>query len=96
MLDGGEIIGQAAVPVLAGDTLTSWLERVLKKEHILYPRAIRLVACQKVRLEEGTVKMDLESSEQLAISKLKMATEKPRSARKPGYKRQGCTQTQIN
>ncbi len=67
VLDGGEIIGQAAVPVLAGDTPDKLAERVLKKEHILYPRAIRLVACQKVRLEEGTVKMDLESSEQLAI-----------------------------
>ena len=58
VLDGGEIIGQAAVPVLAGDTPDKLAERVLKKEHILYPRAIRLVACQKVRLE---------SSEQLAI-----------------------------
>lgn len=67
VLDGGEIVGQAAVPVLAGDTPDKLAERVLKKEHILYPRAIRLVACQKVRLEEGTVKMDLESSEQLAI-----------------------------
>lgn len=67
VLDGGEIIGQAAVPVLAGDTPDKLAERVLKKEHILYPRAIRLVACQKVRLEEGSVKMDLESSEQLAI-----------------------------
>lgn len=67
VLDGGEIIGQAAVPVLAGDTPDKLAERVLKKEHILYPRAIRLVACQKVRLEEGSVRMDLESSEQLAI-----------------------------
>lgn len=67
VLDGGEIIGQAAVPVLAGDTPDKLAERVLKKEHILYPRAIRLVACQKVRLEKGTVEMDLESSEQLAI-----------------------------
>lgn len=67
VLDGGEIIGQAAVPVLAGDTPAKLAERVLKKEHILYPRAIRLVACHKVRLEEGSVRMDLESSEQLAI-----------------------------
>ena len=40
-LDGGPIIAQAAVPVLAGDDETSLALRVLAEEHTLYPR----VAC---------------------------------------------------
>lgn len=39
-LDGGPIIAQARVPVLAGDTVQSLAERVQAAEHELYPRAI--------------------------------------------------------
>lgn len=67
VLDGGAIIGQAAVPVLSTDNSDTLAQRVLSKEHVLYPRAVRLVATEKVRLEENKVVMDLESSEQLAI-----------------------------
>lgn len=67
VLDGGAIIGQAAVPVLAGDDPDTLAARVLKKEHILYPRVVRLVASGKVRLEEGVAVMDRETSEELAI-----------------------------
>lgn len=40
-LDSGPIIAQAVVPVLAGDDEAALAARVLKQEHILYPRAVR-------------------------------------------------------
>jgi len=39
-LDHGEILDQAVVPVLPGDTAESLAARVLTQEHIIYPRAI--------------------------------------------------------
>ena len=45
-LDHGEILAQAVVPVLQGDTAATLAARVLTQEHLLYPRAIRaLLAC---------------------------------------------------
>jgi phosphoribosylglycinamide formyltransferase-1 len=49
-VDGGAIIGQAAVPVLPGDAPATLAARVLKAEHRLYPACLRLVAEGKVRL----------------------------------------------
>ncbi len=40
-LDAGPILGQARVPVLEGDTPETLAARVLKEEHILYPRVLR-------------------------------------------------------
>jgi len=42
-LDGGPIILQAPVDVLADDTVDSLSARVLIQEHRLYPEAIRIV-----------------------------------------------------
>lgn len=39
-LDHGEILDQAVVPVLPGDTAQSLAERVLTQEHVIYPRAV--------------------------------------------------------
>jgi folate-dependent phosphoribosylglycinamide formyltransferase PurN len=39
-LDGGELLGQAEVPVLPGDTADSLATRVLAEEHRLYPRVV--------------------------------------------------------
>jgi len=39
-LDHGEILEQAVVPVVPGDTAQSLAARVLNQEHITYPRAI--------------------------------------------------------
>lgn len=50
-VDGGPIIGQAAVPVLPGDDPDSLAARVLAAEHRLYPACLRLVAEGKVRLD---------------------------------------------
>ena len=39
-LDHGAILAQAVVPVLPGDTAEQLAARVLKQEHLIYPRAI--------------------------------------------------------
>jgi phosphoribosylglycinamide formyltransferase 1 len=39
-LDHGPILGQAVVPVLAGDTADTLAARVLTQEHLMYPREI--------------------------------------------------------
>lgn len=39
-LDGGEVLGQARVPILPGDTPDMLAERVLVEEHRLYPRVV--------------------------------------------------------
>ncbi len=49
-MDRGPIIGQAAVPVLPGDTEESLAARVLEAEHKLYPRCLRLVAEGRVKV----------------------------------------------
>jgi phosphoribosylglycinamide formyltransferase-1 len=44
-LDHGEILDQAVVPVLPGDTADTLAARVLTQEHLIYPRAVeRLIA----------------------------------------------------
>ncbi|AXQ94523.1 phosphoribosylglycinamide formyltransferase [Cereibacter azotoformans] len=43
-LDDGPILGQARVPVLAGDTPDSLAARVLAREHVLYPAVLRRFA----------------------------------------------------
>lgn len=40
-LDHGEILAQAAVPVLPGDTPATLAARVLTQEHVIYPQAVR-------------------------------------------------------
>jgi formyltetrahydrofolate-dependent phosphoribosylglycinamide formyltransferase len=45
-LDGGEVLGQAEVPILPGDTPESLAERVLKEEHRLYPRVVAEFLCR--------------------------------------------------
>ncbi|PTS77927.1 phosphoribosylglycinamide formyltransferase [Sphingomonas sp. HMWF008] len=39
-LDGGEVLGQAEVPILPGDTPDTLAARVLAAEHRLYPRVL--------------------------------------------------------
>jgi phosphoribosylglycinamide formyltransferase 1 len=49
-MDAGQIIAQAEVPVLAGDTPEALAARVLAVEHEIYPTALRAVAEGRVRL----------------------------------------------
>ena len=39
-LDHGEILAQAVVPVLPGDTTETLAKRVLAQEHVMYPKAV--------------------------------------------------------
>lgn len=43
-LDDGPILGQARIPVLAGDTAETLAQRVLVQEHRLYPAVLRRFA----------------------------------------------------
>ena len=52
-LDAGPVIAQSAVPVLPGDTPETLAERILAAEHKLYPDALKLLARDMVRLENG-------------------------------------------
>ncbi|MGP4691172.1 phosphoribosylglycinamide formyltransferase [Agrobacterium cavarae] len=61
-MDEGPIIGQAAVPVVAGDTADGLAARVLTVEHRLYPLALRLLAEGKVRMDSGKVVRDSDVS----------------------------------
>ena len=54
-LDSGPIVAQAAVPVRPGDTEDALAARVLDQEHVIYPRALALVANGRARLEGGRV-----------------------------------------
>jgi phosphoribosylglycinamide formyltransferase-1 len=52
-LDAGPIIAQATVPVAIDDTPETLAARVLLEEHKLYPAALKLLAEERVRLENG-------------------------------------------
>ncbi len=54
-LDGGPLIIQAQVPVRPGDDADRLAARVLEKEHVIYPTAIRWFAEGRLRLDGGTV-----------------------------------------
>jgi len=42
-LDGGPIVVQRAVPVIAGDTTDSLAARILEEEHRAYPEAVQMI-----------------------------------------------------
>jgi phosphoribosylglycinamide formyltransferase-1 len=54
-LDGGPIVLQAAVPVLANDTADTLSNRVLRQEHVIYPRAIRWFLEDRLVIANGRV-----------------------------------------
>lgn len=55
-MDTGPIILQERVPVLQKDTVETLTERIHEAEHRAYPRALRLVATGRVRLNhQGTL-----------------------------------------
>lgn len=56
-VDTGPIIIQAVVPVLEDDTEETLAARILAQEHRIYPRAIQLIAENRVRVEGRRVKI---------------------------------------
>lgn len=57
-VDGGPVIVQARVPVLAGDTPERLAARVLEQEHRIFPLAIGWFAEGRVRLEGDRALVD--------------------------------------
>lgn len=55
-LDHGPIIAQAVVPVLPGDTEQTLAARVLAREHLIYPRAVRWIIDDLLRVEGASVR----------------------------------------
>ena len=52
-LDAGPVIAQASVPVHPSDSPQTLADRVLAVEHKLYPEALKLLAQDKVTLQNG-------------------------------------------
>lgn len=52
-LDAGPVIAQASVPVAPADTPETLAQRILAVEHKLYPEALKLLASNRVKLENG-------------------------------------------
>lgn len=62
-LDHGPVVIQAAVPVLDGDDEASLAARILVQEHRIYPQAVRWFAEDRLRLEDGRVRIAAELSD---------------------------------
>jgi phosphoribosylglycinamide formyltransferase-1 len=54
-VDAGPIILQAVVPVHESDDAGSLAERILVQEHLIYPRAIQLIAENHLRIDNRKV-----------------------------------------
>lgn len=54
-LDHGPIIAQAVVPVLPDDTEATLSARVLAREHVMYPRAVRWLVQDLLRVDGDVV-----------------------------------------
>ena len=57
-LDGGPVVLQARVPVLPGDDEDTLAARVLREEHIIYPRCVGWFAAGRLALRDGAVWLD--------------------------------------
>jgi len=57
-MDTGPIIAQAKIPVLADDDAGSLAKCILAHEHIIYPKALRLIAEGRVTIENERVLID--------------------------------------
>ncbi len=56
-LDSGPIIIQAAVPVRADDDARTLAARVLRQEHVIFPRATRWLLEERLVIQNGTVRV---------------------------------------
>jgi len=56
-LDAGPIVIQAAVPVRDGDTADTLAARVLRQEHVVYPRAVNWFLEGRLMVEDGLVRV---------------------------------------
>jgi phosphoribosylglycinamide formyltransferase-1 len=56
-LDHGPIVAQAAVPVRPGDDEAALAARVLRQEHVIYPRAVRWFLEGRLAVAGGVVRV---------------------------------------
>jgi phosphoribosylglycinamide formyltransferase-1 len=56
-LDAGPIVIQAVVPVRPGDTADDLAARVLRQEHVIYPRAARWFLDGRLVIQNGVVRV---------------------------------------
>jgi phosphoribosylglycinamide formyltransferase-1 len=57
-LDGGPVVLQARVPVLPGDDEDSLAARVLREEHVIYPRCVGWFAAGRLAFRDGAAWLD--------------------------------------
>lgn len=57
-VDGGAILLQEAVPVYFEDDAETLQKRILEKEHIILPEAIKLLSENKIKVIDGRVKIE--------------------------------------
>ena len=57
-LDGGPVVLQARVPIVAGDDEDSLAARVLREEHVIYPRCIGWFAAGRLAFRDGAAWLD--------------------------------------
>ena len=60
-LDSGPILVQAAVPVLDDDTVEALSARILKQEHLIYPKAIQYMVDDRVTIDGRRVRIRKEA-----------------------------------
>jgi phosphoribosylglycinamide formyltransferase 1 len=66
-VDQGPIVIQAAVPVRSGDTAATLAARVLRQEHVIYPRAARWFLEGRLVIKNGVVSVK-GNDEQLVLA----------------------------
>ena len=57
-LDGGPVVLQARVPILPGDDEDSLAARVLREEHVIYPRCVGWFAAGRLAFRDGAAWLD--------------------------------------
>ena len=65
--DTGPIVAQAAVAVLPDDDRDALQQRILAKEHLLYPMCLRMAVEGRLRVEGRRVHVDLRDGESLLL-----------------------------
>jgi phosphoribosylglycinamide formyltransferase-1 len=64
-LDFGPIVAQASVPVLPGDDEASLSARVLAREHVMYPLAVRWFVEGRLRVDAQGLVTHIDGESQL-------------------------------
>jgi phosphoribosylglycinamide formyltransferase-1 len=67
-LDHGPIVMQAAVPVRGTDTPQTLAARVLRQEHVVYPRAVRWFLEGRLVIASGVVNVEGNDAQQLVLA----------------------------